>query len=124
MANQVGLLELADVSPASKQTNLSPAGAATDKATSPFLSHWQSERENFLQHHAEAPKPQIIAWSDPDDLLSWDVPPIEGVHVENIHLRNSGFKLRPFLTSPTSAHANYAKNPKVLSRILKPTPQH
>ena len=66
------------------------------------------------------PTRKFIAWSDPDDLLSWDVPEVEGVHVENIHLRNSGLKI--MLAVPTGAHANYAKNSKVLSRILKPTP--
>lgn len=121
LANQVGLLELAGVS--------SPAGLADRRSTEvpsnnaapTYLRHWRSEREAFRQHDANAPSPQIIAWSDPDDLLSWDVPEVEGVHVENIHLRNSGFKIMPFIAFPTSAHANYAKNSKVLSRILKPT---
>jgi hypothetical protein len=66
------------------------------------------------------PTPQIIAWSDPNDLLSWDIPNIEGVDVVNIHVRNSGFKIAPLLVSPNSAHANYAKNQKILSRIFKP----
>ena len=70
------------------------------------------------------PEPQIVAWSDPDDLLSWQVPQIEGVHVVNISVRNPGFKIPPFLESPTSAHANYAKNREVLRLILKPNPQH
>jgi hypothetical protein len=69
------------------------------------------------------PTPQIIAWSDPNDLLSWDVPNIEGVDVVNIHVRNSGFKILPFLVLPNSAHANYAKNQKILSRIFKPNPK-
>jgi len=68
-----------------------------------------------------APMPQIVAWSDPDDLLSWEVPEIEGVHVVNIPVRNSGFKIPPFIESPTSAHANYAKNREVIRLILKPS---
>lgn len=122
LANQVGLLELAEVSSPAGLPDHRSAGAPSNTATPTSLRHWQSERETFRLHHAEAPSPQIIAWSDPDDLLSWDVPAIEGVHVENIHLRNSGFKMAPFIAFPTSAHANYAKNSKVLSRILKPTP--
>jgi hypothetical protein len=68
-------------------------------------------------------KLQVIAWSDPNDLLSWDVPTIEGADVVNIHVRNSGFKIVPFLVSPNGAHANYAKNKKILSRIFKPNPK-
>jgi len=70
------------------------------------------------------PEPQIIAWSDPSDLLSWEVPGIEGVHVVNIPVHNSGFKVAPFIESPMDAHANYAKNREVLRLILKPSPEH
>jgi hypothetical protein len=53
--------------------------------------------------------------------LSWDVPPIEGVHVVNIRVQNPGFNIPPLVDSPTGAHANYAKNREVLRLILKPS---
>ncbi|MGC2300341.1 MAG: hypothetical protein WA476_16145, partial [Acidobacteriaceae bacterium] len=67
-----------------------------------------------------APRPQIIAWSDPNDLLSWFVPAIAGVHVVNLPVRNAAFRLPPFLVSPTGAHANYAENRNILRVIFKP----
>jgi hypothetical protein len=78
------------------------------------------------QRTSAAPARQIVAWSDPNDLLSWEgskVPQIEGVHVVNIPVRNSGFKIPLFIEPPTGAHANYAKNREVLRVILKPSPE-
>jgi hypothetical protein len=84
--------------------------------------HWRDKRRAFLDRHQSlGPGPQIIAWSDPDDLLSWYVPRIEGIRVVNLHVRNSGFKIPPFLVWPTGAHDNYVGNKKVLRVILKPT---
>lgn len=57
------------------------------------------------------------------NLLSWEVPQIAGVHVVNITVLNSGFKLPPIVESPTAAHANYAKNREGLRMILKPSHQ-
>jgi len=123
LANQLRLLELAGLSAPTQVPDESPASSESTRTKSAAIAHWAEERETFLQHHSSTvPTPQIIAWSDPNDLLSWDVPDIDGVTVVNIHVRNSGFKIAPFLASPTSAHANYAKNQKVLSRILKPNP--
>ena len=53
------------------------------------------KRDTYLtERDSVAPMPQIIAWSDPNDLLSWEVPQIDGVRVVNISVRNSRFKLR------------------------------
>jgi hypothetical protein len=41
-----------------------------------------------LDSASVAPQPQIVAWSDPNDLLSWEVPPVEGVHVVDIPVHN------------------------------------
>jgi hypothetical protein len=122
LANQLRLLELAGLSATTLPPNQAAASATEAMhAKSASITHWLDARRAFLQHHSSTvTTPQIIAWSDPNDLLSWDVPDIEGVDVVNIHVRNSGFKIGSLLASPTSAHANYAKNQKVLSRILKP----
>lgn len=123
LANQLALLQLARVSASSEgEANPCPSSGAGTPVP-PFIAHWRCKRDLYLAQHASIVNgPQIVAWSDPNDLLSWEVPEIEGVHVVNIRVRNSGFRIPPFLDSPGSAHANYAKNREVLRLILKPTP--
>ena len=125
LANQIALLQLARVS-ASTSGDASPCPSASDGESLPSsIAHWRCERELYLKQRASAvPGPQIVAWSDPNDLLSWEVPKIEGVHVVNIPVRNSGFTIPPWIESPTAAHANYAKNREVLRLILKPSAMH
>lgn len=123
LANQLALLQLARLSAGTGgDANPCPSsGVATPGG--PAIAHWGCIRELYLREHASSVHgPQIVAWSDPNDLLSWEVPKIEGVHVVNVRVHNSGFKIPPFIESPTGAHANYAKNREVLRLILKPTP--
>src|ERR1039458_5832214 len=108
LANQVELLELARVSAPTQPPTNPPSGAPPETAKPVSIKHWLLMRQAFLQHRPSlSPGPQIVAWSDPDDLLSWDVPDIEGVNVLNYHVRNSGFKIPPFFVWPTGAHGNY-----------------
>lgn len=125
LANQIALLQLARVS-AATSGDASPCQANGEtKSLSSSIVHWRCKRELYLKQRASSvPGPQIVAWSDPNDLLSWEVPQIEGVRVTNIQVQNSGFKIPPFIESPTSAHANYAKNREVLRLILKPSSEH
>ena len=123
LANQIALLQLAWVS-SSTEHDAGPCPSASGERSVPgSIEHWLCKRDTYLKDGASvAPMPQIIAWSDPNDLLSWEVPQIDGVHVVNITVRNSGFKLPPLVESPTAAHANYAKNREILRMILKPSP--
>jgi hypothetical protein len=122
LANQIALLQLARVSAATNGYTGPCAPTSTGKSVPSSIAHWSCKRELYLKQRASvASEPQIVAWSDPNDLLSWEVPEIEGVHVVNIPVHNSGFKIPLFLESPTSAHANYAKNREVLRLILKPS---
>ena len=125
LANQIALLQLAWVSTSTEQVT-DPCSSASGKQSVPgSIEHWLCKRDTYLSgRDSVAPVPQIVAWSDPNDLLSWEVPPIDGVHVVNIRVQNPGFELPPYLASPTSAHANYAKNREILRMILKPSPQH
>lgn len=124
LANQLRLLELAGLSAPAQPPDGSPSGTEVGQTKPASIAHWANMRQAFLQHHSSTvPRPQIIAWSDPNDLLSWDVPDIEGVNVVNLHVRNPGFRIAPFIVSPSAAHASYAKNPKIVSRIFKPHPQ-
>jgi hypothetical protein len=157
LANQIELLELAHVAPAtpadsapcpvapynqpgsepgsistgSPASSEPPAATPTPSAAAPSgtaapaaVAHWQCQRTQYLQLRStpSAPTPQIVAWSDPNDLLSWNVPAIAGVHVVNISVRNAAFKIPSLLVSPTGAHANYAQNRKILRAIFAPTP--
>ena len=125
LANQIALLQLAWVSSSTEHDGGPCSSVSGEKSVPGSIAHWRCKRDTYLTGQTSvAPTPQIIAWSDPNDLLSWEVPQIDGVHVVNLPARNSGFKLPPFLESPTAAHANYAKNRKILRMILKPSPQH
>ena len=122
LANQLALLQLARVSAAAQAGATSCPSVGRGIPTPATIAHWLCKRELYLgQHPSGAHAPQIVAWSDPNDLLSWEVPEIEGVHVVNIPVHNSGFKIPPFIESPTGAHANYGKNRKVLRLILEPS---
>jgi hypothetical protein len=68
------------------------------QSLAPAIAHWQCSCQLYLEQYVPtAQDPQIIAWSDPNDLLSWEVPDIEGVRVVNIRVRNSGFKIPPLI---------------------------
>lgn len=124
LANQLRLVELAGLSAPIQVPNSSPASPEPPRTSSASITHWRDAREAFLQHHfSMSPTPQIVAWSDPNDLLSWDVPDIEGITIVNLHVRNSGFRVAWLIVSPNSAHANYGKNQKILKLILKPNPK-
>ena len=148
LANQIELLELAhltiedqppapcpvalgsDTAPApAAPSTPAPAAVAGASATNPAnsIASWQCRRQMYLaqrnqQHGPNLLGPQIVSWSDPDDLLSWNVPQVPPVRVVNLHVHNRAFKIPPFIVSPTGAHANYAENPRVLRVIFEPTP--
>jgi hypothetical protein len=124
LANQIALLQLAWVSNSTQHEAGPCLSASEDKSVPGSIAHWLCKRDTYLTERTSvAPMPQIIAWSDPNDLLSWEVPQIDGIHVVNIRVKNSGFKLPPLLESPTAAHANYAQNQEILRMILKPSPK-
>lgn len=110
-ANQVPLLELANVE--------TPEGAGS---LSKRMMKWRDLRQDFRQRRSGAKestaKPQVVAWSDPSDLLTWHVPGIGDLVVDNLYVRNSWWHW--LFASPTSAHVNYAKNKDVLRIMMGP----
>jgi len=121
LANQVALLGLARLSLASASDNDSTRSPGSTEVPASGISHWVSMRERYLEHRLpSAPGPQIIAFSDASDLLTWSVPNIAGVRVVNIPVRNSGFKIPPFLDGPVGAHGNYAGDTTVFRTIFEP----
>ena len=108
MANQVRLLELADL------------GNTKNGSLITHFEHWSR-----LRAQAHQDPPRIVAWSDPDDLLTWQVPDpdqakAEGVDVNNRPAENA---TRWFwvLESPHKAHVNYEENKDVI-RVMVPKP--
>lgn len=113
LANQLRLLELAnlDVSPAQNMLK--------------NLESWGRLRRQY-QSELAAPTPndllppQIIAWSDPSDLLSWNVPDLHSVVVKNLTVKNATHWFW-LIENPAAAHANYATNHRVITTMLKPS---
>jgi hypothetical protein len=116
-ANQLRLLELA---------NLDSSRNVIDR-----LKTWSELRTNYLAAQSgsktsEVTLPRLVAWNDPSDLLTWNIPEIRSssgdriVSIENRPVRNAidWFWL---LEGPTSAHDNYASNKRIIRAMLKPT---
>ena len=120
-ANQVPLMELAE---------LDGGAAATIKLAhfSDDLKKWAAARNSYLQERpadntGSGYQPQIVAWSDPNDLLTWHVPDIEGVSVVNLMAANS-FRWLWLAENPIAAHDNYDQNPHVIRLLMKPIAEH
>ncbi|HEY6375094.1 MAG TPA: hypothetical protein VIX90_06165, partial [Edaphobacter sp.] len=108
-ANQLRLLELAALDGPSERN------IATD------LQDWGRVRCEYLKSFPNAPQeckpPRIIALNDPSDLLTWTVPALGDIDVENYTVRNSTHWLWLF-ANPTSAHSNYATDKRAIKEML------
>ena len=125
-ANQVPLLELANMR-GLDAPGLAPGQApAPDTVSSAFnmlMERWKNLRETFAKRRSGADPstaklPQVVAWSDPSDLLSWHLPAMEGLAVTNLYVRNTGWHW--IIANPAAAHANYATNKEVLRVMFGP----
>jgi hypothetical protein len=56
--------------------------------------------------------------NDPSDLLTWTVPDLPSVKVNNVVVKNAPHWFG-FFESPTKAHGNYARNKSVIRHMLK-----
>ncbi|MGI8839541.1 MAG: hypothetical protein ACR2F8_01950 [Caulobacteraceae bacterium] len=122
-ANQFALLELGRVSglPTAAQPDLArPAFAAPAPEISPFavLSKW-STGPAIRPELAASPQPrQVIAFSDPSDMLTYDVPPLPGAIVVNVYDRNE-FDWFGLIADPIAAHSGHSRNPAVLKLMFE-----
>ena len=105
-ANQVSLLELADLDSSRNMLE--------------HLEAWANLRTGYLQDRNLAGEghPQIVAFNDPSDLLTWNVPPLGAVTVRNIQVRNARHWFWIF-ANPTKAHDRYAQNKQVIRQMMK-----
>ncbi len=135
-ANQVPILELANLEPDSSPPPPAPApdnkavpqaastSVPSDSAPSEtaLISQWAQVHAAFEQrlHPGDAnaqTKMQIVAFSDPSDLLTWRVPMLRDVDVVNLFPQNALHWFWVF-ESPTNAHDNYAKNKDVIRAMF------
>jgi hypothetical protein len=126
-ANQVPILELANLKTDSNSvlpaigmdTSPDPEAAQTPTPSqTELISRWAQLHAAFEQrvHPNDAvaqPKIQVVAFSDPSDLLTWRVPKLRDVDVVNLYVQN-GVHWFWLLESPTAAHDNYANNKDVI----------
>jgi hypothetical protein len=109
-ANQLRLLELASLD------------GPTDRNLATHLEAWGKLRCDYLKSKPGASPgcrpPRITALNDPSDLLTWTVPNLPGVEVENYTVKNS---TRWFwiIENPTKAHNNYARDKRAIREMLQ-----
>lgn len=108
MANQVRLLELASLD-ATKNLRV-------------HLDNWGN-----LRSQAQKAPPQILAWSDPDDLLTWQVPELAQLAAQDWSAKHVQIINRPaknawrwfgLIESPAAAHTNYDINKSVVRAMV------
>jgi hypothetical protein len=111
-ANQLRLLNLANLDN-NTGANMTRRLELWGQLRSQYLASQSVSTPNHLA------RPHIVAWSDPSDLLTWNVPELEAVVVENRSVKNSTHWLWLF-ERPALAHGNYAVNKNVIRVMLVP----
>jgi hypothetical protein len=125
-ANQLEMLEITNLESAPPTTTLNSRGLAPAPSvpTSPaanfrtLVGRWKDYQTIFQQSlhpgdEASRKKVQVVAWSDPSDVITYRVPKIGDVEVVNLYVKNATRWLG-LIESPRKAHADYAKNIDVL----------
>ncbi|MGH9745521.1 MAG: hypothetical protein ACRD59_05345 [Candidatus Acidiferrales bacterium] len=110
-ANQLRLLELANLD------------VTTGANMVQHLETWGCLRLKYLGSACDSTRnalllPKVVAWSDPSDLLSWDVPALSVVCVENRYVQNAIHWFWLF-ESPTKAHGNYVTDKRVIAALFQ-----
>jgi hypothetical protein len=90
-----------------------------------LVNRWQQLQSEFQAalhpgDETARQKIQVVAWSDPSDVLTWRVPRIGNVDVVNLYVQNAHHWFWLF-ESPTSAHGDYAENKAVLRVMFDET---
>jgi hypothetical protein len=127
-ANQLEMLEITNLesAPDSSTTAMTSRGLAPAPfvPTSPaanfrtLVNRWNDYQTSFQgvlhpSDNASREMVQVVAWSDPSDVITYRVPKIGDVEVVNLYVKNSTRWFGLF-ESPTKAHGDYAKNVDVL----------
>jgi hypothetical protein len=139
-ANQIQLLEITNLentsqppAPAFQNSGLSAPPIPTSPAENfrALVNRWKQMQSDFQTalhpgDVAARSKVQVVAWSDPSDVITFRVPKIGDVDVVNLYVRNA-FRWFGLFEAPVGAHDGYAKNKDVLRVMFedsKPTGTH
>ena len=109
-ANQLRLLELASLD------------GPSERNLATHLESWGKLRCGYLKSLPGASQgcrpPRIVALNDPSDLLTWTVPDLPYVEVENYSVKNS-IRWLWIIENPNKAHNNYATDKRAIREILR-----
>jgi hypothetical protein len=137
-ANQLEMLEMTNLenapetsTTALKSRGLAPAPTAPTAPAADFITlvnRWKNYQTRFQSvlhpsDESSREKVQVVAWSDPSDVMTYRVPKIGDVEVVNLFVRNGPHYLG-LLESPRKAHDDYAKNIDVLRVMFGETKLH
>lgn len=114
-ANQVPLLELANLTQKSGDKPTGDEFAAHLEAWGKLRCDYEKQMEGTDPCRL----PKIVALNDPSDLLTWRVPNLTTVEVENYRVQNA---LHWFwlIEDPTKAHDNYPNDKQAIQEMLQP----
>jgi hypothetical protein len=110
-ANQLPLLELANLEE-------SPSDRFVSR-----LEVWgklHCDYEQLEYPGAPCRLPRIIALNDPSDLLTWRLPKLDTVEVQNYRVQNARHWFG-LIENPMKAHIDYSSNKRAIQELLHPT---
>jgi hypothetical protein len=135
-ANQIQMLEITNLetmpqpsAPAFQDRGLSapPIPTAPAENFRALVNRWKQMQTDFQTalhpgDEAARKKVQVVAWSDPSDVITFRVPKIGDVDVVNLYVQNA-HRWFGLFESPGAAHTDYAKNKDVLRVMFSRTAQ-
>jgi hypothetical protein len=128
MANQLALLDLSTLrrDPQAAKTK----AAATEAVTKQFAKCWLIARgraKSEARLSGAAATSQVVAFSDPNDILSWRLEPKNlklprpdwgEVAVTDVYMSNNEFSIPSLFSDPANAHTGYFVNPTVMDMLI------
>ncbi|HYL62194.1 MAG TPA: hypothetical protein VE077_06185 [Candidatus Methylomirabilis sp.] len=125
-ANQIPLLELATMETPVEAGAVQAVEKGKNEATATLsaeMKKWNTLRRSFGKTPSGEEEPatrprQVVAWSDPSDLLTWRIPEMKGLIVDNLYVRNTFW--RWIVARPIAAHVNYDRNRAVIHVMMSP----
>jgi len=139
MANQIQMLEITNLESAppsapvfqARGLDAPPIPTAPAENFRALVNRWKQMQADFQTALSPGDagarrKIQVVAWSDPSDVITFRVPRIGDVDVVNLYVQNA-FRWFGLIEAPGAAHSDYARNKDVLRvmfRTTKPTGGH
>ncbi len=129
MANQLALLDLSTLDGYPRKLESSPISGVVPQN---FAQRWNAIKLKFPVASTEpdetpSVKRQIVAFSDPNDILSWRLKPYNlelphsewgSVELTNVYMSNGEFSIPLLFSLPTDAHGGYFVNPTVMDMLV------